>query len=136
MGLGQQANVDPVLSKELIQFQLPAAETAYQQVNRMSSVCLVRLDRASLLSYKEDDFEDIPEQVGPEGRVETNVRILRINSIHSLRGGCLEDCISRWASGWVGTISSLGLDYEGFARVEVFFGCHWDLPRVYRDFRR
>ena len=62
MGFGQQAYIDPVLLEEMIQFMLPArTPSALQQANSMALVHFVRLGRAAIFGYKEDDdFEHSP----------------------------------------------------------------------------
>jgi len=64
------------------------------------------------------------ESAGPEGMVRTNVNVLRVNSIHALRGSLsrrseispMDVCLCR-----VGTTRYLVLDCEGFPDFACFF---------------
>jgi len=87
VSLHKQSYVDHVLPENVIQFQLPAVDTARIRPGQTKALFLVlHLCRAVVLSYKEDSFlRTIRKQVQPERRVRTNVKILRVNSTYALK---------------------------------------------------
>jgi hypothetical protein len=65
--LGRKANVDPVLPKEVIQLQLPAADTVSIPLGqRKFLICVVLIGCAAILIYKEDNgFENSSRAIWP-----------------------------------------------------------------------
>jgi len=88
MGIVKQAYAHPVLLEDIIQFQLPdVLPSEFQQVNHKDLVRVDHLCRAAILSYKEDnDFKDSPRKRWTWREGSPEVKIMRMNSTHALRG--------------------------------------------------
>ena len=141
MGIVKQAYAHPVLLEDIIQFQLPdVLPSEFQQVNHKDLVRVDHLCRAAILSYKEDnDFKDSPRKRWTWREGSPEVKIMRMNSTHALRGRLSRRSEISPMDDWLCTVEttrSLVLELRRLSWLRGFLRLrHWFLLRAYHDYR-